>query len=218
MLVLWRRTTCREPTRPTLSSTLTIPTRLISRSLKCSDQTLALLTVLVSGLPDVREGGSAMGNILKFEITKILDKRSSPSGVEYKCELEPMWLAADWVERAQMGRVQIRSYENGLIREECCQTLRGGRRSFQKCKHVERAVFNLCSAPLYGLVYLGTQQHESSIFFLSLTFSEAKFTSGHFPRLIGYFGQKSRREWRRSVRPATWTHHLATLASRYQFH
>ena len=53
---------------------------------------------------------------------------SSISGVEYKCELEPLWLAADLVERAQMGRVHIRSYENGLVREGRLRTLRAGKR------------------------------------------------------------------------------------------
>jgi hypothetical protein len=43
--------------------------------------------------------------------------------------------------------------------------LRGKGGSFQKSKLAERAIFNLCSAPLHGLVYLGTQQHESNIFF-----------------------------------------------------
>ena len=63
---------------------------------------------------------------------KILDKRLSSSGVEYKCELEPLWLAADMAERAQMGRVHIRNYENGLVRDRRLRTLRVGKRKFSE--------------------------------------------------------------------------------------
>jgi hypothetical protein len=68
-----------------------------------SEQTLAPITALAPILPDLGEDSS------KFRATKVLDKRTSPSGVEYKCELEPQWLAADSVEKAQMGRVHIRN-------------------------------------------------------------------------------------------------------------
>jgi hypothetical protein len=94
---------------------------------RSSEQTLALMTVLASSLSDVGEDGPAIVNV-----SKVLDKRSSSSGVEYKCELEPLWLAADLVEGAQMGRVCIRSYENGLIRDRRLKTLRVGKRKFSE--------------------------------------------------------------------------------------
>ena len=73
-----------------------------------SEQTL----VSASSLSDVGKDSLATVDISKLITVKVLDKRSSSSGVEYKCELEPLWLAADLAERAQMGRVHIRSYEN----------------------------------------------------------------------------------------------------------
>jgi hypothetical protein len=53
-----------------------------------------------------------MVDISKLTTVKILDKRSNA----YECELEPLWLAADLVEKTRMGRVCIRCYENGLVR------------------------------------------------------------------------------------------------------
>jgi hypothetical protein len=94
-----------------------------------SEQTLALLTAPSSSLPDLGEGGPAIVDISKFTTVTIVDKRSSSSGVEYKCEFEPLWLAADLVEKAQMGRVHIRSYENGLVRAARLKTLRVGKLS-----------------------------------------------------------------------------------------
>jgi hypothetical protein len=44
------------------------------------------------------ENGPVMVDISNFAAAKLLDKRSSPSGVEYRCQLEPLWLAADLVE------------------------------------------------------------------------------------------------------------------------
>jgi hypothetical protein len=100
-----------------------------SRSIaECSGQTLPQIAASLSSLPDIGEGGLGMVDISKVTTAKILEKRSSPSGVEYKCELEPLWLAADLVERTQMGRVHIRSYENGLVREGRLRTLRAGKR------------------------------------------------------------------------------------------
>ena len=58
---------------------------------------------------------------------EIVDKRSSLSEVQYKHELESLWLAADLVERAQVGRVRIRICKNGLIREGGVNTLRSGK-------------------------------------------------------------------------------------------
>ena len=78
-------------------------------------QTLALTTVSASSLPNPDKGGPVTVDILNFTVTKILDERSSSSGVEYRCELEPLWLAADLVEKAKMGRVHIRNYKNGFI-------------------------------------------------------------------------------------------------------
>jgi hypothetical protein len=91
--VLWRRTTCRARIRPSLSPE--VPARLISHR-------------------GVDEDGLATVDISKLTTVKVLNKRSSSSGVEYKCELEPLRLAADLVERVQMGRVHIR------IRERTC--------------------------------------------------------------------------------------------------
>jgi hypothetical protein len=57
-----------------------------------SKQILSPMTGLPPSLPNAGEDGLAIVNI---STAKILDKRSSPSGVEYRCELEPPWLAAD---------------------------------------------------------------------------------------------------------------------------
>jgi hypothetical protein len=50
-------------------------------------QTLALMTVSASSLSDVSEDGLAIVDISKLTTVKVLDKRSSSSGVKYKCEL-----------------------------------------------------------------------------------------------------------------------------------
>jgi hypothetical protein len=67
------------------------------------------VTVSALGLPDLGEGDPIMINISYFTTAKILDKRWSPSGVEYKCQLDPPWLAADLVEEMPMGGVRVRS-------------------------------------------------------------------------------------------------------------
>ena len=41
---------------------------------------------------------------------KIIDKRLSKFGVQYKYELELLWLDAHLVEKAEMGRIRIQSY------------------------------------------------------------------------------------------------------------
>jgi hypothetical protein len=46
-------------------------------------------------------------DVSKFTIVKIFDKRWSPSGVEYKCELESLCLPAHLMEKAQMKRVYV---------------------------------------------------------------------------------------------------------------
>jgi hypothetical protein len=82
-----------------------------------SEQILSTGTASASSLPDLGEGGPAIVNRSKFTTMKILHKRSSVSRVKYKCELEPLWFTVNLVERAQIGRAYIRSYENGLVRE-----------------------------------------------------------------------------------------------------
>ena len=90
------------------------------------------MAVSASSLSGVSKDGLVIVDISKLTTVKVLDKRSSSPGVEYKCELEPLWLAADWAERAQMGRVHIRSYENGLVRDRRLKTLRVGKRKFSE--------------------------------------------------------------------------------------
>jgi hypothetical protein len=85
-----------------------------------------------SSLPDAGKDAPAIIDVSKLATVKVIDKRSSSSGVEYKCEFEPLWLAADLTERAQMGRVHIRSYENGLVRDRRLKTLRVGKRKFSE--------------------------------------------------------------------------------------
>ena len=58
------------------------------------------MAVSASSLSDVGEDGLAIVDISKLTTLKVLDKRLSSSGVEYKCELELLWLAADLAERA----------------------------------------------------------------------------------------------------------------------
>jgi hypothetical protein len=85
---------------------------------KPSEQSLAAMAASVSSLTNLNEDGLMMVDISKLTIVKILDKRSNASGVAYECELEPLWLAADLVEKARMERVCIRGYENGLVRAD----------------------------------------------------------------------------------------------------
>ena len=93
-----------------------------------SGQTLASVTVSASSLPNLGEDDSVMIDISYFTTAKILDKRSSPFGVEYMCELEPLWLPAELVKEVPMGGVRVRSYENGLIRADRLRTLRDRKR------------------------------------------------------------------------------------------
>ena len=80
----------------------------------------------------IGENDPVMVNISTFTTTKILDKRSSPCRVEYRCELKPLWLPVDMVKKVQMGCVHVRSYERGLVRAARLDTLRKGT---QKRKH-----------------------------------------------------------------------------------
>ena len=78
-------------------------------------------------LSDVGDRGLKIVDISEIAIVEIVDKRSSLSEVQYKHELESLWLAADLVGRAQVGRVRIRICKNGLIREGGVNTLRSGK-------------------------------------------------------------------------------------------
>ena len=75
----------------------------------------------------IGENDPVMVDISAFTTTKILDKRSSPSGVEYRWEFEPLWLAADLVEKIKMGRIV---WGCGRCRYGCdyCISKRGGLR------------------------------------------------------------------------------------------
>jgi hypothetical protein len=64
-------------------------------------------TVLALSLLDPGEGGLARVDVSRFRTANVLNKRSGPSGDEYECEFEPLWLAADLVEEAQIGCVHI---------------------------------------------------------------------------------------------------------------
>jgi hypothetical protein len=55
-----------------------------------SGQILASVTVSASSLSNIGEDDPVMINILCFTTAKILDKRLSPFGVEYRCELKPV--------------------------------------------------------------------------------------------------------------------------------
>jgi hypothetical protein len=90
------------------------------------------MTVSASSLSGVGEDSLAIVDISKLITVKVLDKRSSSSGVEYRCELEPLWLAVGLAERAQIGRVHIRSYENGLIQANRLGTLRERKRKLSQ--------------------------------------------------------------------------------------
>jgi hypothetical protein len=94
-----------------------------------SGQTLALA---ILSLPDLGEGGPVMIDISNFTAAKILDERPSPSKVEYRCELKPLWLAADLVEKAKMGRVYIQNYKNGLMQANRLGTLRERKRKLSQ--------------------------------------------------------------------------------------
>jgi hypothetical protein len=58
-----------------------------------SEQTLVVMTVLASSLIDLGEDSPATIDISELTTARILNKRSSPSGVEYKCER--LWLTVE---------------------------------------------------------------------------------------------------------------------------
>jgi hypothetical protein len=95
-------------------------------------QILAPTTVSASSLPDLDDDGPVVVDISNFTAAKILDKRLSLFGFEYRCELEPLWLTADLVENVKMGRVHIRSYENSLIQANRLGTLRERKRKLSQ--------------------------------------------------------------------------------------
>jgi hypothetical protein len=94
---------------------------------ECSPETLALLTgtLSASNLRKIDEDDSGVIKISNFTTLKVLDKRSGPSGIEYRCAFES-WLTADLVAKAQMGHVRIQCYENELVQARRIGTLREG--------------------------------------------------------------------------------------------
>jgi hypothetical protein len=115
-----------------------------------SGQILAPTTVLASSLPDLGDDGPVVVDISNFLAAKILDKRPSPFRFEYRCESEPLWLIADLVEKVKMGRVHIRSYENGLIQANRLGTLRGRKR---KLGVLSRRKHNFCDITTVVVCY-----------------------------------------------------------------
>lgn len=97
-------------------------------SAESSGQTLTSVTVSASSLPNIGKNDPVVIDISCFTTAKILDKRSSPFGVEYRCELGPVWLSSVLVKEIPMGGVRIRSYENGLIRADRLGRLRDRKR------------------------------------------------------------------------------------------
>jgi hypothetical protein len=53
-------------------------------------QTLTSMTVSAMSTADLGEDDLATIHILKIKMAKILGKRRGPSGVEYRCEFEPL--------------------------------------------------------------------------------------------------------------------------------
>jgi hypothetical protein len=100
--------------------------------LKSLEQTLTLAIIAASSSADLSVDRPTTIDILKLTITKILDNRASPSRAEYKCELQALWLAAGLTEKAQTGRVHMRSYENALVRAGRLRTLRARKRKLSQ--------------------------------------------------------------------------------------
>lgn len=96
------------------------------------DQTLTSATPPASDLPNLADETPVAVGIFNFTTKKIIDQRRGSSGIEYKCEFEPLWLAADLVGKAKRGRVHIRRHENGLLREGRLKTLRQGKRKLSE--------------------------------------------------------------------------------------
>ena len=97
-------------------------------SAESSRQTLTSVTVSASSLPNIGKNDPVVIDISCFTTAKILDKRSSPFKVEYRCELGPVWLSLVLVKEIPMGDVRIRSYENIFIRADRLGILRDRKR------------------------------------------------------------------------------------------
>jgi hypothetical protein len=97
-----------------------------------SKQPLPLVTVSATSTANLSEDDPAIIHISEITMMKILGKRLSPSGVEYRCKLEPLWLAADLVQMAQMGGVHTWSYEGELVRAGRLRTLRTRKRKLSQ--------------------------------------------------------------------------------------
>jgi hypothetical protein len=98
---------------------------------ECSERTLALAVVLAPNSLDPGEDCLARADMLRLGAAKILDKRPGPFGDECKCEFEPGWLAADLLEKTQMRRVHMRTYEKNVTRARRVRTLRSGKRTLE---------------------------------------------------------------------------------------
>jgi hypothetical protein len=83
-----------------------------------SGQTLPPLIISASSLPNPGDNTLAMVDISNFTTTKIVDKRPGRSGVEYKCEFGPLWLAARLAGTAQVGHVHVQARETSRGIEE----------------------------------------------------------------------------------------------------
>ncbi len=130
-----------------------------------SEQPLAAVTTLVSTM---------VVDISKLTTVKILDKRSNASRVEYECELKPLWLAADLVEKARMGRVCIRGYENGTCMSGTPPKAESGKaKIFTNVSYFERGQsFNLCFGPVHVFILSSyTIQQIKPNFWVSFPFS-----------------------------------------------
>jgi hypothetical protein len=125
---LRRRITCRSADRTETILNTSGSDEAPPSIAESSEQTPSLVAASASSLPDLGEGGLAVVDISKFTAVKILDKRSSPSGVEYRCEFEPLWLAPNLAKKAQTGAVQIKAYEKGLVQARRRGTLRARKR------------------------------------------------------------------------------------------
>jgi hypothetical protein len=95
-------------------------------------RTSASTTASALSFPTLVDDERAVAGISNIIITKITDERIRSSGIQYKCELEPVWLPINLAKNAQMGPVCIRSYENGLILAQRLGTLRSRKRTLSQ--------------------------------------------------------------------------------------
>ena len=82
---------------------------------------------------------SPMGTCYQILPPRLFEERPSPSGVEYRCELKPLSLAADLVEKA--GHVGIQNYKNGLIQANRLGTSRENKRKLSQMKGLQVSDF-----------------------------------------------------------------------------